>query len=52
MRRLGVERELTFRAGAPAPLVGDPAKLSRAIGWRPRYALADTLNEIVGRTAG
>jgi nucleoside-diphosphate-sugar epimerase len=47
MQRLGIERELHFQSGSPPPLVGDPAKLSRAIDWSPRYALADTLSEIV-----
>jgi nucleoside-diphosphate-sugar epimerase len=51
MQRLGVRREIRFRPGTPPPLVGDPSELSRAIDWRPRYALADTLDDIVGREA-
>jgi nucleoside-diphosphate-sugar epimerase len=51
MQSLGVQRELRFAAGAPPPLVGDPQKLARAIGWSPRYALEDSLREIVARSA-
>ena len=51
VQRLGVRREVRFQPGEPAPLVGDPAKLARATGWKPRYALTDTLDDIVAREA-
>lgn len=51
MRRLGIQREIRFQPGAPPPLVGDPSKLARAIGWKPRYALSETLDDIVGQEA-
>jgi nucleoside-diphosphate-sugar epimerase len=51
MRRLGIERELRFQPAAQAPLVGDPARLMRALGWKPSYALADTLDDIVAGVA-
>jgi nucleoside-diphosphate-sugar epimerase len=49
MQRLGLEREIAFQPGTPPPLVGDPSELVRALGWRPSYALADTLDDIVAR---
>lgn len=51
MRRLDVRREVRFAPGSPPPLVGDPDKLARAIGWSPRYALEDSLREIVAPSA-
>ncbi len=51
VERLGVRREICFQDGSPPPLVGDPTKLARAIGWRPRYALTDTLDDIAAREA-
>jgi nucleoside-diphosphate-sugar epimerase len=51
MACLGLQRELRFAADPPPPLVGDPHKLARAIGWSPRYALEDSLREIVAHSA-
>jgi GDP-4-dehydro-6-deoxy-D-mannose reductase len=34
-----------LRSADPAALIGDPSRIQREIGWRPRLSLADTLRD-------
>lgn len=42
-KSLGIFRAVTFEDTTSDTLIGSRAKLSEALGWTPRYALADTI---------
>ena len=43
MEQLGQERELRFSGRADKELVGDPARLQEATGWKPQHSLVESL---------
>lgn len=51
MTALGVHKPITFKQDRPDRLVGDPAKLRDAAGWKPRHSLREALLRLVDYTA-